>query len=32
MPMGDMGGKLAIGFGVIFAIIVFGVTIKEVMS
>ncbi|CAE7613759.1 unnamed protein product [Symbiodinium microadriaticum] len=32
MPMGDVGGKLAVGFGVIFAILVFGVTVKEVLS
>ena len=32
MPMGDVGGKIAVGFGVLFVLIVLGVTLKEVMQ
>lgn len=32
MPMGDIGGKVAVAFGVIFVLLVVGVALKEVME
>eukprot|EP00435_Cladocopium_sp_Y103_P038492 s1044_g10.t1 len=32
MPMGDVGGKVAVGFGVLFVLLVVGVALKEVMD
>ena len=32
MPMGDVGGKVAVAFGVLFVLLVVGVALKEVMD